>query len=78
MTRVLTTAGQRLQFDFETDPLLLEELKSWDTETFLIDGRRNFGQIQEKDVVMGQFLDFVPEHMSGCNFQIKISQSFVT
>lgn len=65
MTRVLTTAGQRLQFDFETDHLLREELKSWDTEHFLIDARRNFGQVQEKDIVMGKILDYTPEYMSG-------------
>ena len=65
MTRVLTTAGQRLQFDFETDALLLAELKNWDTEHFLIDCRRTFGQVQEKDIVMGQMLDYTPEHMSG-------------
>lgn len=67
MTRVLTTAGQRLQFDFETDSLLREELICWDTESFLIDGRRNFGQVQEKDVVMGSMINFIPEHMSGIN-----------
>lgn len=65
MTRVLTTAGQRLQFDFETDFLLREELNSWDTENFLIDARRNFGQVQEKDIVMGSMVDYTPEHMSG-------------
>ena len=65
MTRVLTAAGKRLQFDFETDELLRIELNCWDSEKFLIDGRRNFGQVQEKDVIMDSFMNFVPEYMSG-------------
>ena len=71
MTRLLVHASEKLSHEIPIDSELREELKSWDNERFLIDGTRPFGQIQEKDVVMGSMIDYRPfqagdpEMMSG-------------
>ena len=71
MTRLLVSASEQLVPDIELDDEIRAELKSWDDETFLINSVRQFGQIQEKDVVMTSMIDYRPfqagdpEMMSG-------------